>query len=436
MKVIGAIRDGIYSGDLMAGDHLTENVLGTVLKNAGVKVSRMPIRAALARLQNLGIVAVKPKKGTWLVRLTREEINEVWSRRWALEEFALLTLAGQQRRNLDEIEKMHQKWKVTVGKYVDLDGEPNDEDRRCFIAYDENFHESISVAAGYPLLAEELKFLRLKLRLASNSKDLLNTKRRMYEIVEEHGEILVALDGGGIRPDLNRVRFTFLNHFRKAGQLSWKIRDSIPRSGPSYLFNLPNLPSAEEERTIPQSNLVGVRLFTELCAVWNLTTRRGTRLESVEAIHDAMKERYMQAVSEGAVSTDLWCKFYDHDIEFHATLCYLGGILFGEELITFVWRKMRGFESIKSSPEAMDLNPEKMARILRDHEDILEGIRMHNWNDTRDAMVKHLCLAFRGKKVAAGETQVDTESPTGRELRDIAKHLNDMADHVGTTSTA
>lgn len=73
----------ITTGRRQAGSRLVELEIAGILG-----VSRTPVRAALARLQLEGLVTNSASKGLIVAELTREEIEEVYATRAALEGFA------------------------------------------------------------------------------------------------------------------------------------------------------------------------------------------------------------------------------------------------------------------------------------------------------------------------------------------------------------
>lgn len=78
------LRNAILSGQLAPGEHLVEAMLSDLMG-----VSRGPIRQALNRLEREGLVVVSPTGRSYVARLSREDLEEVFSLRRALERLAL-----------------------------------------------------------------------------------------------------------------------------------------------------------------------------------------------------------------------------------------------------------------------------------------------------------------------------------------------------------
>lgn len=82
--VVSSIRDAILSGRLSPGERLSEQDLAKSLK-----VSRGPIREALDRLERQGLVISHPNGRSYVARLSRQDLEEVYSLRIALETLAV-----------------------------------------------------------------------------------------------------------------------------------------------------------------------------------------------------------------------------------------------------------------------------------------------------------------------------------------------------------
>lgn len=83
-EVVDSLRDAILSGRLGPGERLREELLASSLQ-----VSRGPVREAIQRLEREGLVVVYPRRGAIVARLSREDLDEVYSLRLALEKLAV-----------------------------------------------------------------------------------------------------------------------------------------------------------------------------------------------------------------------------------------------------------------------------------------------------------------------------------------------------------
>lgn len=78
--VTTALRDAILSGELRPGDRLLQEQLAEQLR-----VSRIPLRDALHRLEAEGLVRIGPRRGAEVASLTPADVREIYAIRIALE---------------------------------------------------------------------------------------------------------------------------------------------------------------------------------------------------------------------------------------------------------------------------------------------------------------------------------------------------------------
>jgi len=83
-EVTDDLRDAIVSHELEPGRKLTEDELASQLG-----VSRGPVREALMRLEREGLVVIERHRGATIASWNRQDIEEIYSLRGALEELAL-----------------------------------------------------------------------------------------------------------------------------------------------------------------------------------------------------------------------------------------------------------------------------------------------------------------------------------------------------------
>jgi DNA-binding GntR family transcriptional regulator len=135
-QVYGLIRQAIVSLELAPGQALSENELA-----GEYGVSRTPVREALIRLADDGLVEVVPQLGTYVSRISPRDVREAQFIREALElaslpgvtEHATETDAAALRELLDA-----QRGAATAG------------DLRRWFELDEALHQSLLEIAGHP----------------------------------------------------------------------------------------------------------------------------------------------------------------------------------------------------------------------------------------------------------------------------------------------
>src|SRR3954451_14400347 len=82
--VVDRLRDAIFHGSFKPGEALREEQLAAMLD-----VSRGPVREALVQLEREGLVLVRRHRGATVARLSRGDLEEVYSLRLALERLAI-----------------------------------------------------------------------------------------------------------------------------------------------------------------------------------------------------------------------------------------------------------------------------------------------------------------------------------------------------------
>src|SRR6478672_11521905 len=83
--VVDRLRDAIFHGSFKPGEALREEQLAAMLD-----VSRGPVREALVQLEREGLVLVRRHRGASVARLSRADLEDVYSLRLALERLAVL----------------------------------------------------------------------------------------------------------------------------------------------------------------------------------------------------------------------------------------------------------------------------------------------------------------------------------------------------------
>ena len=78
--VTTALRDAILSGELRPGERLLQEQLADQLR-----VSRIPLRDALRRLEAEGLVHIGPRRGAEVASLSRDDVVELYELRVSLE---------------------------------------------------------------------------------------------------------------------------------------------------------------------------------------------------------------------------------------------------------------------------------------------------------------------------------------------------------------
>ncbi len=135
-----AIREMILSGQFMPGERLHQDHLAETLG-----VSRTPLRTALARLAQDGLIDYEPNRGYRIRRFLVSDIREAFAVRANLEGLAcrLAAEAGLSRGDLARLEEL-----VAEGDQILSAGKLQPDMLPDYRAMNVEFHETIIAAAG------------------------------------------------------------------------------------------------------------------------------------------------------------------------------------------------------------------------------------------------------------------------------------------------
>ncbi len=189
LKALLGIRDLIVGGRVAAGDRLSEIPLGEQLG-----ISRTPIRAALARLEQEGLLEKSPS-GSYLVRaFTIEEVMDAIEVRGVLEGTAARLAAerGAPPGKLADITRVVEE----IGKA--LEPGPMNMDFEAYVRLNDEFHDLLAGLAGSETLRRELERTK-RLPFASPSAflvkqdDVLVFRQSLVGAQEQHRAIVEAI---------------------------------------------------------------------------------------------------------------------------------------------------------------------------------------------------------------------------------------------------
>jgi GntR family transcriptional regulator, rspAB operon transcriptional repressor len=172
------LRDGILRGDLPPGTVLAETELAETIGG-----SRTPIRQALGRLLQEGLIEVGPRRQSIVRGFTPEHRREMVLLREALESVAVRRACEVMA--IDQIDEL--RILLIRQRRAAADGD-NDE----FLDLDEQLHLRIAEGARLPILHAFLSQLRGFVRVARYGPP--RPPLALAEIVDEHERLLDALE--------------------------------------------------------------------------------------------------------------------------------------------------------------------------------------------------------------------------------------------------
>lgn len=170
------------SGTLKPGDRINVDKLALQFK-----VSHIPVREALKRLEAIGVLVVEPNKGAHVPELSRNDIKNIFEIRKALEGLAASLAAGRidrdQKRSLQtQVRKMQEA--------------SNSNDFFKLFAADKEFHRILWDLSGNPFLVKSLSILMLPYFGFLAARGYYVHREQPGYVPQVHQEILDALCSG------------------------------------------------------------------------------------------------------------------------------------------------------------------------------------------------------------------------------------------------
>ena len=200
------LRSGILEGRFPPHTQLAEVELARQLQ-----VSRGPIREAMQRLIQEGLLRAERNRGVFVVELGLDDARDVYLTRGVIERAAAAIVAKQRpEAALTELEGIVDQLAASVGgAWTEV------------IAHDLAFHQTLVEAAGSPRLSRMFRTLVAETRLCLIRLEPFYQEGN--EVVEEHQAIAEALRSGNRR----RVEGLLQVHMDEAA-----ARLSAPRGAP------------------------------------------------------------------------------------------------------------------------------------------------------------------------------------------------------------
>jgi DNA-binding GntR family transcriptional regulator len=179
--LLGRIRELVLGDDYAPGAALSEVRLAEHFD-----VSRTPVREALKQLQVEGLVEIRPKVGTFVRRITRREIVEMFEVKEVLEGMAARLMA--RRGQVPELDVLRANLENSEIATRTGDG-------AAYAALVHEFHQTIvrgsdnhKLAEHYTSLMNQLSYHRMVLRSVQNPGRLDRScaeHRRIVELITE-----------------------------------------------------------------------------------------------------------------------------------------------------------------------------------------------------------------------------------------------------------
>jgi DNA-binding GntR family transcriptional regulator len=174
-NVAESLREAIFRGLFKPGQRLAEAPIASTLK-----VSRAPVREALASLEQEGLVSRMTNRGTTVISLSRKDVDEICSLRLALEVLAV-------RQAIENGTDEH--WARLAANVRETERARTPEQ---LATLDLEFHDTLMRAAGNGRLLNTWMGLRSQIRLLIMRRNLSDANSHRAT-VHGHEELLKAI---------------------------------------------------------------------------------------------------------------------------------------------------------------------------------------------------------------------------------------------------
>lgn len=194
--VYGKLEEDILTGVYRRGEPLTELAI-----SSRFNISRTPVRSAIHRLSEEGLVKLLPNKGAIVTGISKDDIIDIYKIRMRLDGLAAAMAA--EKMTDEDIKKLREAVELSEFYTKKRDVEHQKE-------LDTEFHAMIYNASGSRMLSSILFELHKKARLYR--KISLAVDVRAEKSIAEHKDILEAIE----KRDAAAAEKLTQNHVKKA----------------------------------------------------------------------------------------------------------------------------------------------------------------------------------------------------------------------------
>lgn len=206
-RVYSALSSAIRDNRLLPGQALSSNKLAQQLK-----VSRTPLREAMTRLTDAGLVQVTPQVGTRVSLIRVHDVEQARFVRESLEVAAFSAACELPKPDVSALREFIRR-QQRAARAHDLD---------AFFAADEAMHERIFIVSGYPGAWQAVQ--RMKLQLDRLRRLSLPDPATLKGLMTEHTAIVDALESGDVTAGTATIRL----HARRVLEQAPALRARYP----------------------------------------------------------------------------------------------------------------------------------------------------------------------------------------------------------------
>lgn len=199
-QIAQELRSAIQSGRLKPGERLVERTLASSLG-----VSHIPIREALGRLADEGLVERTPRRGARVATLSEQGLRETSSLRIVLEQFVALRAQAAWNEQSESLLRDIAAAMVESSRAGDVD---------TMFALDQKFHETLWELADHQLLMSTVAQLRGRINGFLRAANDALSPNELAAHAESHFDVIDAIASG----DEATVRQQISQHIETAAE--------------------------------------------------------------------------------------------------------------------------------------------------------------------------------------------------------------------------
>lgn len=190
--ILRSVRNAIISGRIELGRHLNESSIARQMA-----VSRIPIREALKKLEQEGLVTRIANRGVFVVDFDEQDVKEVFSLRSRLEAMAIEWATPKlTAEDLDALRLLIERQQAAV--------QARDYDELARL--DLRFHEYIIIRAGHERLLKSWREIHRQCQVLLNMRFRYMAEFTPDTVPVDHSTIVGAMAAGDVA---TAVQFTY-----------------------------------------------------------------------------------------------------------------------------------------------------------------------------------------------------------------------------------
>jgi DNA-binding GntR family transcriptional regulator len=190
-----ALREAIFQGSIQPDQRLSEAQIASTMK-----VSRAPVRDAVAELEQEGLLIRPAGRGVVVRLLGHRDVEEICSLRLALERLAVQRVVRS--ATPDQLRQLA----ATIDEVKNVSG-PSE-----LALADLRFHETLVRAAGHDRLLSSWLSIRSQIRLLMVQRNLVDAGT-VQGTPRAHGSLLAALQAGDEKRALGLLERQLTDHY-------------------------------------------------------------------------------------------------------------------------------------------------------------------------------------------------------------------------------